>query len=276
MLEDNHTFDSHKAFAWAMIGSSFIGTVGLMFPFVWMQLKSPLPYMSTPKRKVLLALEAIALHRRKPLNKNCNKPSQILKFYDLGSGDGEAVLAVAKTPGWDATGIELNYTLWSLSNLRRYAMGAKQFFIPTTSGSPYHNQNLFYNCRFWWGDFWTFSIKDADAVMIFGVTPLMSRIAEKIQKECKPGTFVLAYRFRLPIEKCHPRTSHVETDHKISDHDGTKISNINNRAERDQSLTQFGTTYQLLNASLIYDKGEMRIYKVLGDETQESLKMNSN
>ena len=35
---------------------------------------------------------------------------KLLRFYDLGSGDGETVLAAASA-GWRSTGIELNSTL---------------------------------------------------------------------------------------------------------------------------------------------------------------------
>jgi hypothetical protein len=232
---------NNKYWAWAVIGTSFIGTVGLTFPFVWMQLKSPLPYMSTPRRKVLAALEEISIRRGLHGNDKLKERTKALQYFDLGSGDGETVLAAASLPGWDATGIELNYTLWSISNMRRFTMGASQLLFPRSS-----SQNIFPKCRFRWDDFWNVCIEDADAVMIFGVTPMMPRIADKIRKECKPGTFVLAYRFRLPIG--HPMHQH---------------GNVSER-DREQSKSD-----QNLNASLIYDKDEMRIYQILGDRNNK-------
>ena len=74
-----------------------------------------------------------------------------LRYYDLGSGDGETVLA-ASSCGWKATGIELNRTLWALSSIRRLA-------------SPPQTRQ---NANFKWGNMWDHSIHDADAVMIFG------------------------------------------------------------------------------------------------------------
>ena len=52
--------------------------------------------------------------------------------------------------------------------------------------------------NFVWGDMWSQKIGEADVVMVFGVRPLMPRIAQKIGSECKPGTYVMSYRFRIP------------------------------------------------------------------------------
>jgi hypothetical protein len=37
--------------------------------------------------------------------------------------------------------------------------------------------------------------------MIFGVQPLMADIAQKINKEAEPGTYILSYRFKFPLDK---------------------------------------------------------------------------
>jgi hypothetical protein len=120
--------------ALAIIATSMFGTAALTFPFIIMQLRSPLPYMSTPKKKVLAALEEISKrkyscsnhddknytlflsHKSYYYNNDNNNNNYInnnnknpLRFYDLGSGDGETVLA-AGSAGWNATGIELNST----------------------------------------------------------------------------------------------------------------------------------------------------------------------
>lgn len=153
--------------ALGVIGTSFVGTILLISPFITMQLKSPLPYMATPRKKVIDALENITKLKRKSIMKSCDKSvnknnvvndssdksggSKKLRYYDLGSGDGETVLA-AGSCGWKATGIELNRTLWALSSIRRLA-------------SPPQTRR---NSNFKWGNMWDHSIHDADAVMIFG------------------------------------------------------------------------------------------------------------
>lgn len=180
--------------------------------------------MSTPKKKVLAALEEISKRR---YSSSCHDQNHIqertLRFFDLGSGDGESVLA-AGSAGWKATGIELNSTLWAVSCIRRF----------------FSNKSIRTNCNFLWGDLWKYDIREADAVMIFGVKPLMPRIANKIAKECKPGTFVMSYRFCIPLLGS-------------SGHGGVK---------NDDTILKHGTTTVGLAADLIYDKEEMKIYQL--------------
>lgn len=72
-------------------------------------------------------------------------------------------------------------------------------------------------------DFFSYDLSNADTCMIFGVTPLMEPISRKLAKECVPGSHVLAYRFKLPLA-----------------------------TEKDPHLLQ---------ASIVYDVEEMRVYK---------------
>lgn len=204
--------NGNKKIALGLTAASFVATVGLISPFITMQLRSSLPYMATPRRKVLAALKEISKQKESQSN---STPSRQYKYYDLGSGDGETVLAAAST-GWKATGIELNSTLWGISSLRR-------LYSPSYIRS---------RSQFIYGDIWKNSIHDADAVMIFGVKPLMPAIANKIEKECDPGTFVMAYRFHVPI--CSSEQVH------------------------EKGIVPDGS----LEADLIYDEEEMRIYQL--------------
>jgi hypothetical protein len=61
----------------------------------------------------------------------------------------------------------------------------------------------------------------------------MPMIAGKINQECKPGTFVMSYRFLIPCIE----NAENDTAQKSNDQDK-------------------------LDASLIYDKDEMRIYQL--------------
>jgi hypothetical protein len=158
--ENNKDTSRRSNVAFGIIGTSFIGTIILISPFITMQLRSPLPYMATPRRKVIAALEDIAKRKKKRMSlKNTStnnnhshmNDKKLLRYYDLGSGDGGTVLA-ASSAGWKATGIELNSTLWALSSLRR-------LFSPS---------NIRRKSDFKWGNMWAHSIHDADAVMIFG------------------------------------------------------------------------------------------------------------
>jgi hypothetical protein len=179
-----------------------------------MQIKSPLPCMATPRRKIINALKFInSQHQQKGIH---YKP----RYFDLGSGDGETVLA-ASSMNWRATGYELNSTLYLISKVR---------WIMTPN-------EVRKNCDFKFGDMWKQSIGDADAVMIFGVKPLMPKIAHKIQSECRPGTFVLSYRFHIPLMRSF-------------DHKGMPQKNEAKIVEG------------FLNADLVFDEEEMRVYRL--------------
>lgn len=179
--------------AGAIFGTLTLGIFALKAPFIFS--KSSLPYMATPGNKVRKALQF--------LNKNDNGV-----FVDLGSGDGQAVYEAARL-GYKSIGIELNFTLWALSSIRR-----KLFW----SATEQERSQLI------WSDFFSYNLKDANTVMVFGVTPLMKPLSQKIASECEPDTDVLSYRFALPLAH----------DEKTAD---------------------------LMKASTVYDHEEMRIYR---------------
>ena len=110
--------------------------------------------------------------------------------------------------GYNAVGIELNFTLWAFSSIRR---------------------RLFWSVEererssFILGNFFDYNLNRSNTVMIFGVSPLMESLSRKIAAECQPGTDILSYRFGLPLA----------TDRESG----------------------------LVNAELVYDEQEMRIYR---------------
>jgi hypothetical protein len=212
--------DWRRYAALGAVGSTFVGSILLMSPFVVMQLRSELPYMSTPRHKVLKALKFIS--ERQPKRTAGTKSNTAISrtFYDLGSGDGEAVLAAAEA-GWTAVGIEMNPTLWVISQLRRLWSPAE----------------VRQRSRFVLGDMFRQRICSADAVMIFGVKPLMPRIAHKISTECNRGTsvHVMSYRFRIP------------TVENASDSNGGNADRSNEGK---------------LDAEMVFDEAEMRIWEM--------------
>jgi hypothetical protein len=181
-----------------VVASSIAVILGFTAPFVFV--RSPLPYMATPGPKIREALMYLG---------KAQDPSR-KTFLDLGSGDGEAVYQAARL-GYRAIGLELNFTMWAFSNMRRQIFWSREEKA---------------NSQILWKNFFQHDIGHANTVMIFGVTPLMKPLSEKIAKECKVGTDVLSYRFPLPVASSNrPETSH------------------------------------LLQAKIIYDRQEMRIYR---------------
>ena len=191
-----HHGSNHRRLMWGagIAGATVLGTLALTAPFVLS--RSPLPYMATPGHKIKRALEFIQQKQTtvqrtssggsgSSNSSSCTKPSLQGTFVDLGSGDGEGVYQAALTGHYhQAIGIELNWTLCTLSRLRR------QFFW---------NVTLRRRCRFYRQDFFSYSLHQANTCLIFGVTPLMVPISRKLAQECAPGTHVLAYRFQLPL-----------------------------------------------------------------------------
>ncbi len=173
-----------------------------------------------------------------------NKRGNKLNFLDLGSGDGTAVFTAASL-NWNSTGMELNPTLWLISSLRRWGL----------------QNEVRKNCKLIYGDMFNASqstaretIRKANCVMIFGVAPLMPKIAELIQRNCQPGSFVMAYRFRVPlmnVDDCLVDTGLEENGNGI----GTTAS-----SGRETLLASARSAG--INGSLIYEEEEMRIYEL--------------
>ena len=142
-------------------------------------------------------------------------------FVDLGSGDGEAVFQAARL-GYRSVGIENNFTLWAFSSVRRRLFWTRS-----------ERQNS----TFLWANFFEYDLRSAGTVMIFGVNPIMGALSRKISAECRPGTDVLSYRFAIPL-------SSQQQDDDIA-----------------HGREKFTKEEPLLDARIVYDDEEMRIYR---------------
>jgi len=104
------------------------------------------------------------------------KPGE--RFYDLGSGDGRAVICAAKDFGARATGIELSLPLFFSSTI-------KCLFSPGKT-------NIIL------GNLFKRDFSDADVIYVYGTPQAMeNRLREKIEKECKPGTRIVTFVFEF-------------------------------------------------------------------------------
>ena len=90
----------------------------------------------------------------------------------------------------------------------------------------------------------------------------MSQIANKIQSECKPGTYIMSYRFLIPTTTTTTTTTTTSTSFIQS----TNKQNVNTKEFNYISTNTHDDVHDsTLNATLIYDKDEMRIYQLLRD-----------
>ncbi len=96
---------------------------------------------------------------------------------DLGSGDGRLLLEAAMR-GARVIGYELNPFLVWISRLR---------LKPYALRSTVCRQNLL-----------DADLSQATVIFIFGITPIMSKVANKILAECRSGTKIISFAFKLP------------------------------------------------------------------------------
>jgi hypothetical protein len=279
--------------ALGIIGGSFVGVMALTAPFVLMHVRSPLPYMATPRRKVERALAFVV--SRRPLRAAesrddargllPNRPSSrggrtnddrdhgrggddLRHYVDLGSGDGTSVLAAASL-GWHATGVEMNPTLWLVSRFRRLCL----------SPPAVRERSEFLLCdMFGSGGVVRGALRNADVVMVFGVAPLMPRIADLVMGGCRPGCLLMSYRFRMPLLTPSSPSSASAVAASAAAIDIGEVG-VPTRATTtvvapggggmkdrgpivDGSFSSYSSSGGYIDATLIYDEEEMRIYEL--------------
>lgn len=259
-----------------VIGASVIGLLGMQVPFLFIK---HAPFMATPGRKIQDAIKFLNLQKaavatsstRTTLRVSVSqaapgavapKPKPPI-FVDLGSGDGQAVYEAAKL-GHTAVGIEFNWTLWALSSLRRL------LFWPL---------EVKRRSRFLLQDFSHYDLKDANTVMIFAVPRTMPILGRKIQSECSPGTNIMAYRFEMPLATSistgssdSSSRSNVDVTTKQQKKTTNTIKNGNGSGDKNQEdsdrtsdgndETEDEDEDLRLRATCIYDREEMRIYRM--------------
>ena len=105
------------------------------------------------------------------------------KMVDIGSGDGKIILAFAKA-GAEAHGYEINPVLVWITKYRIKRAG------------------LSARCFVHQGSFWNVDFSPYNTITLFGITRIMKKLEEKLQKELKPGTKIFSHVFKFPTMKC--------------------------------------------------------------------------
>lgn len=104
-------------------------------------------------------------------------PGKTYKVIDIGSGNGAFTREIARAlPEAQVTGIEVSPQSYWVS------MQLKRLFRLT-------------NLEYQRVDFFTYDISDVDAVVMFFYR--LHRVAQKLRRELKPGTFVASNKFKL-------------------------------------------------------------------------------
>ncbi len=121
------------------------------------------PYLPTMKRQVKVAIKLANL-----------RPGQVI--LELGSGDGRVLIAAAQA-GLNAIGYEINplLFLYSFVRTRRYRKQIKVVL----------------------GNFWSQSWPKCDAIYVFLLPRLMSKLEKKIRSEGLTKVTVISFAFKF-------------------------------------------------------------------------------
>lgn len=101
-------------------------------------------------------------------------------IYDLGSGDGRIVCAIANNSKARVVGYEISFMpyLWSKMKIL-FSRCSKRVEIR-------------------YGDFLKKDLSQANTIFCFLTPMAMEKLAPKFRKELKPGTKIISYSFSLP------------------------------------------------------------------------------
>ena len=136
-----------------------------LFVSVYLSRKSGAPFYPTKKSVIREALREAAL-----------KPGE--SFYDLGAGNGKALLIAEKEFNAHATGFEISTIFYWIGKVNLLARHSHAKLI---------KQNLF-----------NADLKNADVIFCFLAIRTMQKMEDKLKAELKPGARVIVYAFPLP------------------------------------------------------------------------------
>ena len=111
-------------------------------------------------------------------------------LVDIGCGDGRVLRQAKRRYGARARGFEVNPLAYALARL--HTIGMEGIEVRLTN-------------------FWNIDIGDADVVFCYLFPDVMSRLAQKLETELRPGTRVISCNFPLPgwthTELVYPESS---------------------------------------------------------------------
>ncbi|MEN9407989.1 MAG: hypothetical protein RLZZ455_1205 [Candidatus Parcubacteria bacterium] len=100
--------------------------------------------------------------------------------YDLGSGDGTALIVAADEYGARGVGVEID-------PLRAYVSMTRTKLERVAGKVTIHQKNFF-----------DVSIRDATVVFVYLVPKALHRLKPKFASELRPGTRIVSFRYQIP------------------------------------------------------------------------------
>lgn len=129
------------------------------------------PYVPSKMRVVEKMVEAAKLKKGETV-------------FDLGCGDGRLLFTAEKNKKVKAEGFEIAPLMYLMALLKK---------IFSRSGALIHFQSFF-----------GANLHKADVIFCYLIPNVMPRLAEKILRECRPGTRIISNTFHIPdLEPSH-------------------------------------------------------------------------
>lgn len=115
-----------------------------------------------------------------------------MKIYELGCGDARFLTTISKEADISAVGFEYSPMVYMLAKARNFFKRGK-------------------NVKILYKSYINYSLADADIVFCFLLPQRMEKLQEKLKKECKKGTLIIAHGFPFSEMK---QTLHIQKDKK--------------------------------------------------------------
>ena len=102
-------------------------------------------------------------------------------IYDLGSGDGTALLTAAKEHGAKGVGVEIDpLRVWISKLMILFNKQSKKLKIIRKN-------------------FFAVDVSDATVIFMYLIPKTLARLKPKLLKECKPGTRVVTFVYKIDL-----------------------------------------------------------------------------
>jgi predicted RNA methylase len=102
-------------------------------------------------------------------------------IYDLGSGDGTALIIAASEFGAKGVGVEIDPFRYLVSKVLLKINGVSDRIEIVR------------------GNFFSQDIKEADVIFVYLVPKTLERLLPKFKKELKKGTRIISYRYKMDL-----------------------------------------------------------------------------
>jgi hypothetical protein len=139
------------------------------------------PYIRTGKKLINRIIEEIDFSAK---GGSASGGQENAKVYELGSGDGRFLRALAKKKKIEAVGFENFILPYAISRIAKFL---------THSNVEIRYQDLF-----------KADLSDADYIFCYLITKQMDKLEVKLQNELKPGALIISNTFKFqnwPLEK---------------------------------------------------------------------------